>query len=51
LVVTGLLILSGRFQAINILIQKWQYSFIIWAEDRGPIVRLIAAWLRFLQEL
>jgi cytochrome c-type biogenesis protein len=49
LVFIGLLILSGRFQAINILIQKWQYSFVIWAENRGPVVRLIAAWLRFLQ--
>jgi cytochrome c-type biogenesis protein len=49
LVCTGLLILSGRFQAINMLIQKWQYSFIIWAENRGPVVRLIASWLSFLQ--
>jgi cytochrome c-type biogenesis protein len=49
LVCTGLFILSGRFQAINILIQKWQYSFIIWAENRGPVARLIAAWLSFLQ--
>jgi cytochrome c-type biogenesis protein len=49
LVCTGLFILSGRFQAINILLQKWQYSFIVWAEDRGPIARLIASWLSFLQ--
>ncbi|MDR0586890.1 MAG: cytochrome c biogenesis protein CcdA [Treponema sp.] len=49
LVCTGLLILSGRFQAINILIQKWQYSFIVWAENRGPVARLIASWLSFLQ--
>jgi cytochrome c-type biogenesis protein len=49
LVCTGLLILSGRFQAINILIQKWQYSFIVWAENRGPAARLIASWLSFLQ--
>ncbi|MDR0403213.1 MAG: cytochrome c biogenesis protein CcdA [Treponema sp.] len=49
LICTGLLILSGRFQAINILIQKWQYSFIVWAENRGPVARLIASWLSFLQ--
>ncbi|MDR2143928.1 MAG: cytochrome c biogenesis protein CcdA [Treponema sp.] len=49
LVCTGLLILSGRFQAINILIQKWQYSFVVWAENRGPVARLIASWLSFLQ--
>jgi cytochrome c-type biogenesis protein len=49
LVCTGLLILSGRFQAINIVLQKWQYSFIVWAENRGPVARLIASWLSFLQ--
>jgi cytochrome c-type biogenesis protein len=49
LICTGLLILSGRFQAINMLIQKWQYSFIVWAENRGPVARLIASWLSFLQ--
>jgi cytochrome c-type biogenesis protein len=49
LIITGILILSGRFHALNILLQKGQYRFIVWAEDRGPIAGLIARWLSLLQ--
>jgi cytochrome c-type biogenesis protein len=55
LIFIGLLILSGRYQALNILIQKWQYRFIDWAleEDAGAswimfIPRLLARWLNYI---
>jgi cytochrome c-type biogenesis protein len=49
LIFIGLLILTGRFQALNVLIMKWQYRFIDWAlPGRGPF-RLLAEWLLFLQ--
>jgi cytochrome c-type biogenesis protein len=49
LIFIGLLILTGRFQALNILIMKWQYRFIDWAlPGKGPF-QLLAQWLLFLQ--
>ena len=51
LIVIGLLILTGRFSAINILLQKWQYQYIIWAEDKAQPFRAFAVWLNWLQGL
>jgi cytochrome c-type biogenesis protein len=49
LISIGLLILTGRFQILNILIMKWQYRFIDWAlPGRGPF-HFLAQWLLFLQ--
>ncbi|GHT82755.1 hypothetical protein FACS1894137_02260 [Spirochaetia bacterium] len=39
----GLLIYWGRFQTLNIIIQKWQYRFIDWAAAGGPLVQLLPA--------
>jgi cytochrome c-type biogenesis protein len=43
LVGIGLLIFGGRFQTLNIAIQKWQYRFIDWASEGGFMVRLLPA--------
>jgi cytochrome c-type biogenesis protein len=51
LVVTGIFMLTGRYQALNILIQKWQWNYIIWAEDKALPFRLFAEWLSRLQEI
>jgi cytochrome c-type biogenesis protein len=48
LVVMGLLILTGRFSALNIALQRWQYAFIDWAGDKAPPFRLLADWLSWL---
>ncbi|MDR2134792.1 MAG: cytochrome c biogenesis protein CcdA [Treponema sp.] len=51
LIVIGLFMLTGRYQALNILIQKWQWNYIIWAEDKALPFRLFAEWLSRLQEI
>jgi cytochrome c-type biogenesis protein len=43
LICIGFLISFGRFQIINIIIQKWQYRFIDWASAGGLMVRLLPA--------
>jgi cytochrome c-type biogenesis protein len=48
LICFGLMILSGGFSFLNTLIQKWQYQFIAWAEDRAPPFRVLAAWLSWI---
>jgi cytochrome c-type biogenesis protein len=49
LILIGLLILTGRFQGLNILIMKWQYRFIDWALSGWGPFQLLAQWLLFLQ--
>jgi cytochrome c-type biogenesis protein len=51
LIVIGLSMLTGRYQALNVLIQKWQWDYIIWAEDKPLPFRLFAEWLARLQEV
>jgi cytochrome c-type biogenesis protein len=51
LILTGVLILSGRFQALNVFLQRGQYHFIGWARGRGFPASLIARWFGFLQSL
>jgi cytochrome c-type biogenesis protein len=51
LIVIGVSMLTGRYQALNILIQKWQWNYIIWAEDKALPFRLFAEWLSRLQEI
>jgi cytochrome c-type biogenesis protein len=51
LVVMGLLILTGRFSILNIVLQKWQYRFIDWAAGKALPFRLVADWLSWLQNI
>lgn len=51
LVLMGLLILTGRFSALNIALQKWQYQYITWAADKALPFRLAADWFNWLQGL
>ena len=51
LAIMGILILTGRFSALNIALQKWQYRYIIWAADKALPFRLAADWLNWLQGL
>jgi cytochrome c-type biogenesis protein len=51
LVLIGIMILTGRFTALNILILKTQYRFIDWAEDKALPFRLLARWLNWLLEV
>ncbi|GHV74349.1 hypothetical protein AGMMS49940_16510 [Spirochaetia bacterium] len=44
----GLLIYWGRFQTLNILIQKWQYRFIDWAAAGGRMVQLLPAGIAMI---
>ena len=48
LIIMGLLILSGRFSALNIAMQRWQYQFIYWAEDKALFFRVLANWLKMI---
>ena len=49
LIIIGLLILTGRYSALNILIQKWIFSYIDWAQTRALPLRLLADWLAWIQ--
>jgi cytochrome c-type biogenesis protein len=51
LIFIGLLILTGRFTALNIFILKTQYRFIDWAEDKALPFRLLARWFSRLLEI
>jgi cytochrome c-type biogenesis protein len=48
LILIGILILTGRFTALNIFILRTQYRFIDWAEDKALPFRLLARWLSWL---
>jgi cytochrome c-type biogenesis protein len=49
LIIIGLMILAGRFSALNILIQKATLSYIYWAEDKVLPFKLLADALNWLQ--
>jgi cytochrome c-type biogenesis protein len=51
LVIIGILILTGRFTALNIFIQGAQYRYIDWAETKALPFRLLAQWFRWLQSM
>jgi cytochrome c-type biogenesis protein len=51
LILMGLLILTGRFSALNTALQQWQYRYIAWAADKAPPFRFLADWLAWLQGL
>jgi cytochrome c-type biogenesis protein len=47
LIFIGLFILFGRYQALNILLIKSEYTFIDWVRKGGPWVRFVPAFLFF----
>jgi cytochrome c-type biogenesis protein len=49
LVIIGIMILTGKYSALNILIQRLQFSYIAWAETKALPLRLLARWLAWLQ--
>jgi len=51
LIIMGLLILTGRFSALNTVLQKWQYQYVDWARDKALPFRIAADWLNWLQGL
>ena len=50
LIVIGIMILTGRYSALNILIQKQIFSYINWAEAKALPFRLLADALAWLQK-
>jgi len=48
LVLIGILIITNRFSALNIVLQKWQFQYIIWAEDKALPFRILANWLNMI---
>jgi cytochrome c-type biogenesis protein len=51
LIIMGLLILTGRFSALNIALIKWQYQYIYWAQDKALPFRILADWLNLIQSI
>jgi cytochrome c-type biogenesis protein len=49
LIVIGLTILTGRYSALNVLIQRWIFSYIVWADGRAFPFELFARLLAWLQ--
>ena len=50
LIIIGISILTGRYSALNVLIQKWIFSYIDWSENRSFPFKLLADWLRWVQK-
>jgi len=48
LVIIGLLIITNRFSALNMALQRWQFEYIYWAEDKALPFRLFANWLNMI---
>ena len=49
LIIIGLMILTGKYSALNILIQKSIFSYIDWAQTKAPPFRLLATVLAWIQ--
>ena len=49
LIVIGIMILTGRYSALNILLQKSIFSYISWAEDKAFLFRVLANALAWIQ--
>jgi cytochrome c-type biogenesis protein len=49
LIIIGIMILAGKYSALNILIQKTTLSYINWAGDKALPFRLLADALSWLQ--
>jgi len=48
LVIIGILILTGRFSWLNITMQRLQFQFIYWAEDKALFFKILADWLKMI---
>jgi len=48
LIIIGILILTNQFSALNIALQRWQYQYIFWAEDKALPFRILANWLNMI---
>ena len=48
LIIIGILIITNRFTALNIALQRWQFQFIYWAEDKALPFRILANWLNMI---
>ena len=51
LILMGILIISGHFSALNIALQKWQFQYINWAEDKALFFKIIANWLEMINRV
>jgi hypothetical protein len=51
LIIMGFFVLTGRFSAINIALQNWQYQYIAWAGDKPLFFKALASWLNWIQSL
>ena len=49
LIIIGIMILTGRYSALNMLIQRWIFDYINWAEDKALLFRLLADILSWQQ--
>jgi len=47
----GILILTGRFSALNITLQRWQFQYIDWSADKALPFRVFGSWLEWLLNL
>jgi len=50
LIIIGLMILTGRYSALNILIQRSIFSYIDWAQTKALPFRVLAGALEWLQK-
>jgi len=48
LIIIGILIMTGSFSALNSAMQRWQYQFIFWAEDKNQFFKIIANCLKMI---
>jgi len=48
LIIIGILILTGRFSALNIAMQRWQIQYIAWAQDKALPFKIFADWLNWI---
>jgi len=48
LIFMGVLILTGSLSSLSIVMQRWQFQYIEWAEGKGLFFELIASWLKMI---
>ncbi|MCL2196589.1 MAG: cytochrome c biogenesis protein CcdA [Treponema sp.] len=48
LIIIGILLATGRLSIFNIAVQKWQYQYIAWAENKPMFFKIIADWLTMI---
>jgi len=48
LIIIGILIITNQFSALNYALQRWQFQYIYWAEDKAYVFRVFANWLNMI---